>query len=48
MKSYNEIVDFLAAGVKEKERILNTKIRNGQHIKGINEAISWVLKEGKT
>lgn len=45
LKSLNDIVDLIASTGKEKERILGIKIRNGQHVQGINQALSWVIKK---
>lgn len=43
VKSFHEIKKVLGMNNKELESLLNTKIRNGQHTKGIKEALNWVI-----
>jgi len=44
MKTKTEIEALLNANTKELERELDTQIRNGQHTRGVKEALRWVLK----
>lgn len=43
VKSFDEIKKVLSLSPKELESFFNTKIRNGQHVKGMREALTWVI-----
>jgi len=45
VKSHDEILKLVVAPRNKKEEMLKTKIRNGQHVKGINQALCWVIEE---
>jgi len=45
MRTIEEIDKLITSKEKEVEKVLNTKIRNGQHLKGIREALKWVKEQ---
>jgi hypothetical protein len=45
MKQEYEIRALIMSNAKEMEKILGCKIRNGQHVKGIRDALEWVLRQ---
>jgi hypothetical protein len=46
MKTQKQIEEFLKITCrKEKEKILDCKITNGQYSMGIKKALEWVLKK---
>jgi len=43
MKTEKEILSLMGSNIKEIEKTLNIKIRNGQHSTGIKQALKWVI-----
>lgn len=45
MRTKEECLVLMSSSIKQKEKMLNMKILNGQAVKGINQTVLWVIDQ---